>query len=155
MEAWIASQLTGDNLFRNVCILLALLISLPALVLDRIVRLFATHRRIKPGQLVSVTLSAPGAERTLAGEERDSVLRAYTQARFVQKRASVVDSPAGPVIRLDTKLGEHMLVFMAGDEVNITRFDRKGRPVVTYWVREPRLREKLAQHSALSGGDVT
>lgn len=149
MEAWIASQITGNNLFRNICILLMLLISLPALVLDRIARLFATHRRIRPRQLVSVSMSSCGVERTLAQEERDAVLSAYAEAKFVQKRAGVVESPSGPVIRLDTTPGERMLIFMAGSEVDITRFDKRGRPVATYWVRESRLRKRLTQDSAL------
>lgn len=144
MGSYFASPFSGGNLFLTICILLMIFISLPSLMLDRIIRLFEIHRRIRPRDLKAVEVQAGQRLEAVADARlREEILGDYAAAKFVQKTGAVNADPPEPRIVLETGAGERVVAFWTGLEVNITRFDRRGRAAVTYWVRGGGLADRL------------
>jgi len=148
----ITSQFDSANLFQTVCFIVMLIISLPTLMLDRIVRIFETHRRIKAKYIDNVQLtSASGKSTQLDGSAAADILADYSDVKFVQKRLRVADPAELPVPRVTFKLtsGELVALYPVGSDIDITRTDKRGQAVVSYWARGSHMRERLAQ---LAGG---
>jgi len=150
----ITNQFEPANLFQTICFLLIVLISLPSLMLDRLVSRFETHRRIKPKMLREVEAVASGKLPSLiTASEREACLQDYLALKFVQKRSQMADLRQLPTPQLTFVLssGERITLYPAGTDIDITRTDKKGRALVSYWVRGTQMRERL---DALNTVDV-
>lgn len=151
----IANQFAPDNLFQTICFLLILMISLPSLMLDRIVRVFETHRRLRMKDILRVTAGDESSEQA----DLEQLLADYSGLKFVQKRAHVLSPEQLPTPHLTFFLrsGEVLAVYLSGAEIDITRMDKSGRAVVTYWVRGAAMfarLQKLAESLPSSHSEV-
>lgn len=148
----ITNQFEPANLFQTICFLLIVMISLPSLMLDRLVSLFETHRRIKPKMLRQVEAVASGSRTTLlTPSEREACLQDYMALKFVQKRSQMADPRQLPTPQLTFVLhsGERITLYPAGNDIDITRTDKKGRSLVSYWVRGTQMRDRLDAMTAV------
>ncbi len=142
--SWIAGQFSSENLFQTIAFFLVVLISLPSLVLDRIIRLFETHRRYKSKYLAGVRIIVNGQANDISNQEAAlKILSDYNTVKFVQQRDRPHATRPAAYIELLMRSGEKVYMYKIGQEFDITRTNKSGDPIVTYWGRSPDIFARL------------